>query len=213
MEMESVREENAKFSLKLQEATKELNKYKRIKEILEEKYGIDGEKLIEGEEEDLSSLDIIKDFDLDTADAEKLFERDTGIYRSVSTVIAHFKFKISNLERTLRLILPKLSDIEKFGLKEIFLNLPKNALKNIACEVDKPKDKKLIKKLQERNFRITDYKEKTLFAMSMDNQTASLAVYDAESDKLTGLFSNELDLVNLLSQAVMNPFIKGKKIN
>ncbi len=120
---------------------------------------------------------------------------------------------MANVRRTIRIILPYISDIEKYGLKDIFDDLPKNILKNLACSVNTKKDKPVLTSLKEKNFRVTNYQGTKLFAISIDNITAALAVYNEKEDTITGIFSNNEDLVRLLSQAIMNPFIKGVKLN
>jgi hypothetical protein len=144
---------------------------------------------------------------------QDLFARGTGTYQSISTLMVHFKYKLNNITRSMRMILPEIEDIEKYGLKEIFLNLPNNVLKNLACKADKSKHKELIGELQEKNFKITDYRESPLFALTIDNGSAAIAVFNQGAEKITGIYSDEEELVKLLSQAIMTPFIKGVKIN
>lgn len=123
------------------------------------------------------------------------------------------KTKLENVKRTIRIILPDLSDIDKYEIKNKFLGLSKNILKNLACTVDTEKDVKILELLKERNFRITDYRGVKLFALTVDNLTAALAVYDKKTESLTGVFSNDQELVRLLSQSIISPFIKGIKLN
>ena len=92
------------------------------------------------------------------------------------------------------------------------MDLPNNILKNLACSVDLKGDEDLLEELKQKNFRVTDYQDTSLLAMTVDNSTAALAVYNEERRSVTGLFSNNEELVKLLSQAIMTPFIKGKKI-
>lgn len=120
---------------------------------------------------------------------------------------------MSNVNRSIRIILPELSFIEDYGLKETLLDLSPIVLKNIACNVDQSRDKAILDELKENNFKITDYKDTKLFALTIDNVSAAIAVYDEDSKTLTGLFSSNSELVKLLSQSIMTPFIKGTKLN
>ncbi|WP_457916311.1 hypothetical protein [Candidatus Lokiarchaeum ossiferum] len=239
MEMEKVREEASKINLTLQETIAELEQVKKEKNELETKFGISSADLKQSEENDsldkvviqtseinkykerIASLELsLEKLQNDKASEEQkevledeVFSMGTGTYKSISALIAHFKFKLTNVRRTIRIILPELSVIERFGLTDVFNDLPKNILKNLACNVDHKHDKQMLNLLQENNFRVTNYQGTKLFALSIDNITAALAVYDEKEDNITGIFSNNEELVRLLSQAIMNPFIKGVKLN
>ncbi|MHA1584566.1 MAG: hypothetical protein ACTSWL_04870, partial [Promethearchaeota archaeon] len=73
-------------------------------------------------------------------------------------------------------------------------------------------DKKYIKKLQADNFRITDYKGKDLFALAINSSFAAIANFEQDKKVVAGIFTNNPVLVQYLSQTIMNPFIKGKKV-
>ena len=145
--------------------------------------------------------------------AQDLLSKKTGTFNNIAAFMLFLKTKLEDVKRTIRIILPDLTDIEKFEIKNKFLGLPKNILKNLACTVDTEKDGKLLELLKERNFRITDYRGVKLFALTVDNLTAALAVYDKKNETITGVFSNDQELVRLLSQSIISPFIKGIKLN
>ena len=203
MEMEKVREENSELTGKLHDINEELEKVAAEKREIEDRFGLKPAPKQKGKKKAVEP----KKFD-----AKELFARGTGTYNNISTLIAHFKFKLENVNRTVRIILPELSFLEEYNLKEVFFDLPNNILKNLACSVDMTKDKDLLEELMQKNFRVTDYQDTSLLAMTVDNSTAALAVYNEQRRSVTGLFSNNEELVKLLSQAIMTPFIKGKKI-
>ncbi|MHA1719010.1 MAG: hypothetical protein ACTSWX_12240, partial [Promethearchaeota archaeon] len=239
MEIEKVREEKQKISLKLQEMQEELEKLQNAKLLLEEKFtpkGKSGKKGRKSEQTHASSVDskkiheyqeLIAKLEMKIEQYEKgesleitaedfannLLSKKTGTFNNIAAFILFLKTKFENVKRTIRIILPELADIEKYELKNKFLALPKNILKNLACTVDTEKDEELLELLKERNFRITDYRGVKLFALTVDNLTAALAVYDKKNESLTGVFSNDQELVRLLSQSIISPFIKGIKLN
>ncbi len=239
MEMEKVREEKQKFTLKVQEMQEEIEKLQNAKHQLEEKINpksksgkkgkkgaqaqvstIDSKKL-QGYQELIAKLEMkIEQFEkgeiseIDAEDfAKDLLSKKTGTFNNIAAFMLFLKTKLENVKRTIRIILPDLADIDKYEIKNKFLGLPKNILKNLACTVDTEKDDKLLAMLKERNFRITDYRGVKLFALTVDNLTAALAVYDKKNESLTGVFSNDQELVRLLSQSIISPFIKGIKLN
>ena len=210
MEMEKVREENSELADKLQEITEELEKVSAEKREIEDRFGLTPAPHKKSKKKGAkkgSADEAPKKFD-----AKDLFARGTGTYSNISTLVAHFKFKLENVNRTVRIIIPELSFLSKYNLKEALFDLPNNILKNLASSVDMKGDKELLNELKLRNFRVTDYQDTNLLAMTVDNSTAALAVYNEERRSVTGLFSNNEELVKLLSQAIMTPFIKGKKI-
>jgi len=144
---------------------------------------------------------------------EDIFGKGTGIYKRLSSLITHFKMKIGNTQRSLRLIVPDLVDLQKNNLLEALNTLQPQILKNIAASVDMTKDGPLVEELKRSNFKLTDFKGGNLFALTVDTNEAALAIFDKVNNTITGVFSNNDELVKLLSQAIMNPFIKGIKLN
>ncbi len=239
MEMEKIREEKQRLSLKLQEMQVEIEKLQNAKILLEEKITpksksgkkgkkgghpqvstVDSKKL-QGYQELIAKLEMkIEQFEkgeiseITVEDvAKELISKKTGTFNNIAAFMLFLKTKLEDVKRTIRIILPDLKDIEKYEIKNKFLGLPKNILKNLACTVDTDKDEELLGLLKERNFRITDYRGVKLFALTVDNLTAALAVYDKKNESLTGVFSNDQELVRLLSQSIISPFIKGIKLN
>ncbi|MHA1585149.1 MAG: hypothetical protein ACTSWL_07840, partial [Promethearchaeota archaeon] len=191
MELERIREDSSKLSAKLQETTNELEDIRSKKTNLEDKVGTTAEKLemdgkiiikekeLQKYKEKIAKLELtVKNIEGDLLKSPEkkgsktIFEKTTGTYTNISALLTHFKFKIGNASRTLRIVIPKLSDIEEYGLLEVLEELPKNVLKNLACAVVLKTDKKYIKKLQADNFRITDYKGKDLFALAINSSFA-----------------------------------------
>ncbi|MHA1519361.1 MAG: hypothetical protein ACTSVZ_14120 [Promethearchaeota archaeon] len=238
-EMEKVREEASKVSLELQERNQEMDRIKEENEQLtllikkspeqmktfELMRKLNDESTKPGKikkyKEKIATLELkLKGFEKGgkvpkglLGIPDDLFERETGTYQSVSALITHFKFKMDNVNRTIRLILPELSFIEKYDLTETLFALPNIVLKNLACNVDPSRDGEMLDELKSRNFKVTDYKDTKIFALAIDNAIAALAVFEEETEAVTGLFSSNGELVKYLSQVVMTPFIKGTKLN
>ncbi|TFH29175.1 MAG: hypothetical protein E4G98_04300 [Promethearchaeota archaeon] len=240
-EMEKVREEASKVSLELQETNQENDQIKEENEQLTLMINKSPEQaqafeLLRKLNDESSKPGMIKKYkekiaslELKLRELEKnggrgaskgqmgisddLFERETGTYQSVSTLITHFKFNMNNVNRTIRLILPDLSFVDKYDLTETLFALPNIVLKNLACNVDPSRDSEILDELKSRNFKVTDYKDTKLFALAVDNAIAAVAVFEESTEAVTGLFSSNSELVKFLSQAVMTPFIKGTKLN
>ncbi|MHA1674418.1 MAG: hypothetical protein ACTSYI_12425 [Promethearchaeota archaeon] len=239
-EMEKVREEASKISLELQETNQENDRIKEENEQLTLLIKKSPEQIKQFEimrklndesskpgkikkyKEKIASLELkLKEFGKGGGSGAKglagipddLFERETGTYQSVSALITHFKFKMAHVNRTIRLILPELSFIEKYDLSETLFALPNIVLKNLACNVDPSRDGEMLDELKSRNFKVTDYKDTKLFALAIDNVIAAVGVFEESTEAVTGIFSSHSELVKYLSQAVMTPFIKGTKLN
>lgn len=236
MEIDSLNEKLAKMTAQLQEITTENEKLKisipegvepQAQESSSVEKPIDNEQLTKYKQR-ISELEL-KVEQLEKASAEKttkseaeaqksveteedIFAKGTGSYKSLSALVAHFKFKLNTPGRNIRIILPDLVCLDQHGMTDIIYNLPLNILKNIACDVDPNRDNAILNELRRRNFKITDYKGPKLFALTMDSADAALAVFEPEKNQLIGIFSNNEELVKLLSQAIMNPFIKGVKL-
>ena len=144
---------------------------------------------------------------------EDVFGKGTGIYKSVSALTTHFKFKIGNAQRLIRLMVPSIGDLNRYNLMESLNGLTGSVLRNIACDIDVGSDPDLLDQLKQSGYKITDYKGGNVFALGIDSSDAALAVYDSAADTITGVYSNNEELTKLLSQAIMGCFVKGTKVN
>ena len=140
-----------------------------------------------------------------------IFSSSTGTYSNISSLISHFKLKLDNVKRTLRIIVPDIKDLGKHGLLEVLQRIPNRVLKNIACSVNPAEDSMTVRSLKELLYKVTDFRG-NLFAFAIDDTDAALAVFDPATGDITGMFCQNPELVKLLGQAIMNPFIKGIKI-
>lgn len=235
MEIEKLNETNAKLNQKCEELTKELENIKgrtgaapatstgpspEIQKAQEEQVQQYKQKIAELEahlEDTKKKLEETKAAankpQIKPPEEEDVFGKGTGVYKSISALIAHFKLKIGAVQRTLRLIVPEIGDIKKHNLIEALDNLSPQILKNIATAVELPADNPALEELKSKNFKITDYKGRNIFALQIDNNDAALAIFEKTNNTITGVYSNHEELVKLLSQAIMNPYIRGSKLN
>jgi chromosome segregation ATPase len=221
MEIEKLQETIAKLNQKISEGD-----HKEVDENAEEgavssKGSSEKKKIAELEfrlEEATKKLEEYKNSDqtqqlATPGEDEDVFGKGTGTYKSISALITHFKYKIGNTQRLLRIIIPSLTELKNNNLMESFDGLSTQILKNIAFDTEIDPDQELIDQLKGKGYKLTDYKGGNVFALIIDNNDAALAVFDKENNTITGVYSNNEELTKLLSLAIMNAFIKGTKLN
>ena len=81
---------------------------------------------------------------------------------------------------------------------------------NIATAFNVAEQTALIEKWQGLGYRITNFEEGNLICVSVDG--ADVAVCFNKDNSFSGFYTNIYELVQIFNQAIMHPFIKGKKI-
>jgi chromosome segregation ATPase len=141
---------------------------------------------------------------------EGMLTGETGIITDTASFIDYLKQQLSEVNRSLRIVLPRLSFIQEHGLLEIIKKYGESVNLNIAAPVKLETDMKLIDELKGKNAVIVDTSERNMLGLSVNGANIALAV--VSGDKIRGIYTTIYELVNLLNAALMNPFVKGKKV-
>ena len=134
----------------------------------------------------------------------------TGIISDISAMENYFKNHIENTKRNIRLVLPNIRDLERYGLLEILNNLPENVNVWVAGKIDEQADNEFIQEIRKR-YQIINYSNEGIFALNIDSATISIGI--TRHKKTIGIFTDSIDLINLFKPTIMEPFIRGRKVS
>jgi len=134
----------------------------------------------------------------------------TGIISDISAMENYFKNHIENTKRNIRLVLPNIRDLERYGLLEILNNLPENVNVWVAGKIDEQADNEFIIEIRKR-YQIINYSNEGIFALNIDSATISIGI--TRHKKTIGIFTDSIDLINLFKPTIMEPFIRGRKLS
>ncbi len=134
----------------------------------------------------------------------------TGIISNLYAMENYFKNHIKNTKRNIRLVLPNIRDLERYGLLEILNNLPENVNVWIAGKIDQQADNGFIQEIRKR-YQIIDYSNEGIFALNIDSATISIGI--TRQKKTIGIFTDSIDLINIFKPTIMEPFIRGRKVS
>jgi len=134
----------------------------------------------------------------------------TGIISNLSAMENYFKNQIKNTKRNIRLVLPNIRDLERYGLLEILNNLPENVNVWVAGKIDQQADNGFIQEIRKR-YQIINYSNEGIFALNIDSATISIGI--TRHKKTIGIFTDSIDLINIFKPTIMEPFIRGRKVS
>jgi len=153
---------------------------------------------------------------LDHEETQKVeFKQDidiqgTGIISDISAMENYFKNHIKNTKRNIRLVLPNIRDLERYGLLEILNELPENVNVWVAGKIDEQADNKFIQEIRKR-YQIINYSNEGIFALNIDSATITIGI--TRDEKTIGIFTDSIDLINIFKPTIMEPFIRGRKVS
>jgi len=134
----------------------------------------------------------------------------TGIISDIFAMENYFKNHIKNTKRNIRLVLPNIRDLERYGLLEILNDLPENVNVWVAGKIDEQADNEFIQEIRKR-YQIINYSNEGIFALNLDSATISIGI--TRHKKTIGIFTDSIDLINLFKPTIMEPFIRGRRIS
>lgn len=132
-----------------------------------------------------------------------------GIISDISAMESHFKNHIKKARRNIRLVLPNIQDLEKYGLLELLNELPENVNIWVAGKIEDPSDNEFIQKIRKR-YQVVNYSDESFFALNIDS--ANIAIGITNINRTVGIFTDSLEMINLFKPTIMEPFIRGRKV-
>jgi hypothetical protein len=154
----------------------------------------------------------IDEKDKELEKVEGFLSGETGIFTEFDTLKEYLSIRFQKVKRSVRIVLPNMSFFERFELMPKFDELNDKIILNIAVPVLNKEDEEFFSRLKERDTIIINTTEENIFALATDGTTLALGVVSSTGEDVRGIYTTIPELINLLNTAIMNPFVKGKKI-
>jgi DNA repair exonuclease SbcCD ATPase subunit len=135
---------------------------------------------------------------------------ESGIINDMPSLVEFTQNNILNVSRSLRIVCPDVDFLLDNGLVEILKQQSKKLIINLAVPIDAKLNQGLIDDFKQMGARITNTSEKNIFALNIDNAKIALGVVSGVKARV--LFTDIPELVSLLTEALMTPFVKGVKV-
>ncbi|MHA1111292.1 MAG: hypothetical protein ACTSRE_09330 [Promethearchaeota archaeon] len=135
---------------------------------------------------------------------------ESGIINEMPSLVEYTVNGIKNVARSLRLVCPSVDFLVDTGIVEAIKQNPKKLIINLAVPIDVKVNEGIINDFKLLGARITNTSEKHIFAMNIDN--AKIALGMVSGVKARVLFTDIPELVSLLTEPLMTPFVKGVKV-
>ncbi|TFG28399.1 MAG: hypothetical protein EU532_05355 [Promethearchaeota archaeon] len=148
----------------------------------------------------------IQDADADRAESIG----STQIISNLDTIIKIIKDLLPQGKSNIRLVLPEIDDVHKFELINIIKQVPTKVRINISAKIEDPSGSVIVGDL--KNYcQLTDYRDKKFLALNVDSSKFLISLFTG-NDNIIGIYTEELEFINLFKAAIMEPFIRGTKI-
>ena len=143
------------------------------------------------------------------AEIEKSAEGSTRIISNMDDIAKLLKKVLPQAKSTIRLVMPNIQDLSDYNLINLIKEIPNKVRLNIAAEISEPDRNFIVSEL--RNFcQITDYSEKKIIALNIDSSKCLIGIF--RGDKVISLYSEILEIIEMLNPIIMEPFIRGRRV-
>ena len=143
------------------------------------------------------------------AEIEKSAEGSTRIISNMDDVAELLKKVLPQAKSNLRLVLPDIQDLRKYGLIDIIKEIPNKVRLNIAAAINEPASNVLVSEL--RNYcQMYNFSEKKIIALNIDSSKCLIGIFSG--DNVICFYSELLEIIEILNPTIMEPFIKGRRV-
>lgn len=134
----------------------------------------------------------------------------TGIIYDVKSAMEYMHKRVEQANRSLRLVTPTIEFMKEQGLIEAIDQLPESCVVNIATSMNVDEHNEIIETWKSRGWYVNNYQGQNFLMISANGSDVSISFIS--EGKVSGFYSNIVDLVTIFKQALMYPFIKGQKL-
>ena len=134
----------------------------------------------------------------------------TKIISNIETIVKIVQDLLPKGKSNIRLVLPKIENLNKFELVNLIRKIPPKVRVNICANIKDPTGDALVADLK-NHCQLTDYKDIKFFALNVDSSKFLIGLFMGD-DEILGIYTEELLFINLFKPAIMEPFIRGIKI-
>jgi DNA repair exonuclease SbcCD ATPase subunit len=135
--------------------------------------------------------------------------KDTVVIHNFEKIIEQIKTILPKGRSTIRLVLPDIHDIEKYNITDTLKKIPSNVILNLAANINDPYQDPFVKDI--KNYcQLTNYNARKFIAINVDSSQFLIGIF--KDGNIIGIYTEVLEFIDLFKQAIMEPFIKGRKL-
>ncbi len=139
----------------------------------------------------------------------ELSTENTKVFLNMEEIIDKIKEILPQAKSNVRLVVPDINDLNKFELTKIIKKMPNKIRINIGANIEDPIGNAFVNNI--KNYcQLTNYFDNKLIAVNIDSSKFLIAIFT--DDNIIGIYTEILEIINILKPAIMEPFIKGIKI-
>jgi chromosome segregation ATPase len=140
---------------------------------------------------------------------EKSTEGSTRIIPNMEDIVKLLKKVLPQAKSTIRLVMPNIQDLSNYDLVNLIKEIPDKVRLNIAAEISDPERNIIVSDLR-NSCQLTNYLEKKIIAFNIDSSKCLIGVFSG--DKVTSIYSEILEIIEMLNPAIMEPFVRGRRV-
>ncbi|TFG10180.1 MAG: hypothetical protein EU535_08470 [Promethearchaeota archaeon] len=165
------------------------------------------EKINQLEQKQQESQEIIKGYETQVKQETSL--KETDVISSIEKAISQVKQILPEGRSTIRLVLPEIEDLKKYDLLDVLKQIPGNVIINIATKIGDPFGDPFVRDV--KNFcQLTNYSDKQFIAVNIDSSKFLIGLI--KGDAIDAVYTEVSEFVDIFKQAIMEPFVKGKRV-
>ena len=138
-------------------------------------------------------------------------KESTKIISNLNGIIEIIKDTLPQGKSNIRLVVPEIDDLNKFDLINTIKEIPMKVSINISTKIGDPSGNVFVQDLK-NHCQLTDYSDKKFIALNVDSSKFLIGLFTRDN-KILGIYSEVLEVINLFKSTIMEPFIRGVKIN
>lgn len=135
----------------------------------------------------------------------------TKIISNLNNIFEIIKDLLPQGKSNIRLVVPEIDYISKFELVNTIKEIPNKVRINIGAKIEDPTGNICVQDIK-NHCQLTNYSAKKFIALNVDSSKFLIVLFIGENEVL-GIYTEVLEIINLFKPAIMEPFIRGVKIN
>ena len=134
---------------------------------------------------------------------------NVSLISGLDEIFKKIKELLPEAKSNIRLIIPNIQNIKDYELINVLKGIPNKVRISIATSIENPIGDPLLRDL--KNFcQVTNYSEKKFIALNIDSSKFLFGTFSA--NKVIGIHCDVLEILEIFKPAIMEPFIKGRKV-
>ncbi len=140
---------------------------------------------------------------------KEISSENTEVLFDMESIIEKIREMFPQGKSNIRLVIPEIDDLNKFELIDTIKKIPKKIRINIGTKIEDPDSNALVSEIK-GHCQLTNYFDKKFIALNIDSSKFLIGVFT--KDDIVGIYTEIMEIIDLLKPTIMEPFIRGSKI-